>query len=248
MAVTINFIRDDNAEFLIDDSKWKILEDGLDGFDSVDVDIKTSDKAKGDGSDITGEQVGSKDRTIEALLTDTRYNNQYREEARSFFQYKHIYKCQINYNGIEKECEGVLYAFSLPTTNIFYNLEMKIVLLCGDAYLYGKEKQTPITIGSNTINFEGDVTPLCDFIYIGAYESINLEINGYNLIINANSIDGDEIKISFTRDGIRIYKNDELNMGLLDFASDLDIELSLNNNISSDVAGTLIYREAYTGL
>ena len=59
---SVRIVREDNKEFKIDGSDWKLLE--LDGFGAFENDISTVDKAIGDGSIITSDRIAEKDQTL----------------------------------------------------------------------------------------------------------------------------------------------------------------------------------------
>ena len=133
--VTVKFVRDDGAAFIIDNKTWKIPSDGLIGFDSVNVDYKTEKKAVGDGSFEQGITVTEKDRTIKAILTNRNLNKLMRDVVQRFFGVKRKFKVIVNYDGNSKYCEGRVIAFALPTENIYDLLELKVTILSTQPYL-----------------------------------------------------------------------------------------------------------------
>ena len=132
---TVKFIRDDNKEFFIDNRTWKLLKDGLEGFDGVDIETHTQSKAYSSGSFYQGQRVAEKDRTIKALLTDRSLNKVMREEVRKFFVSNYTYTIYINYDGTERKFSGVLYSKKLPTGNIYDFLELTVTILSVNPYL-----------------------------------------------------------------------------------------------------------------
>ena len=133
--VTVKFIRDDGKEFLIDNVTWKIPSDGLVGFDSVPHEIKTQANAQMDGSKTQSKRVAEKDRTVKAVLVNRNLNSTMREIVQRFFGVKRDFKVFVNYNGNEKYCEGSLYAFSMPTENIYGFITMEVTILSPQPYL-----------------------------------------------------------------------------------------------------------------
>lgn len=71
--VSIRFVREDNREFLIDGTDWRIPSDGLDGFGEYENDITTVDNAIGDGGIISDIRIAPKDRTINAVSRNPGY-------------------------------------------------------------------------------------------------------------------------------------------------------------------------------
>lgn len=132
---TVKFIRDDNKEFFIDNRTWKLLKNGLEGFDGVDIETHTQSKAYSAGSFYQGQRVAEKDRTIKALLTDRSLNKVMREEVRKFFVSNHTYTIYINYYGTERKFSGVLYAKKLPAGKIYDFLELTVTILSVNPYL-----------------------------------------------------------------------------------------------------------------
>lgn len=133
--VTVKFIRDDNEEFFIDGETWKIPSDGLEGFDYINPLITTHKKAYNDGSFYQSTTVGEKDRTITAVLLNRALNKSMREHLRSFFGVKRVFDVFINYNGVERKFSGYLYAYKLPTKNIYDFLTLTVTILSPQPYL-----------------------------------------------------------------------------------------------------------------
>lgn len=133
--VTVKFIRDDNEEFFIDGETWKIPSDGLEGFDYINPLITTQKKAYNDGSFYQSTTIGEKDRTITAVLLNRALNKSMRERLRSFFGVKRVFDVFINYNGVERKFNGYLYAYKLPTKNIYDFLTLTVTILSPQPYL-----------------------------------------------------------------------------------------------------------------
>lgn len=133
--VTVKFIRDDNETFFIDNETWKIPSDGLEGFDYINPIITTQKKAYNDGSFYQSVMVSEKDRTITAVLLNRKLNKLMRERLRSFFGVKRVFDVFINYNGVERKFNGYLYAYKLPTKNIYDFLTLTVTILSTQPYL-----------------------------------------------------------------------------------------------------------------
>lgn len=133
--VTVKFIRDDNETFFIDNETWKIPSDGLEGFDYISPIITTQKKAYNDGSFYQSVMVSEKDRTITAVLLNRKLNKLMRERLRSFFGVKRVFDVFINYNGVERKFNGYLYAYKLPTKNIYDFLTLTVTILSTQPYL-----------------------------------------------------------------------------------------------------------------
>lgn len=248
--VTAKFIRNDGKIFNIDNKTWKITSDGLIGFDSVENAITTQNKAIGDGSDFESERITEKDRTIKAVLMDKSNNNLKRQEARSFFVPKHSYQCHINYNGLKKWCVGRLYAFSLPTENIYKNLQIEIVLLCTTPFLFSESDfaqdiasiedslEFPIEFTEEPniefskfkfasevlINNNGDVETYCRAVIRANGEVVNPKLEfGKSYIRLLDTLqNNDVIEIDLTKAPFTITKNNNNIIRLIDRNSDIE--------------------------
>lgn len=92
-----------------------------------------------------------------AVLLNKNLNSVMRDVVRSFFGVKRTFKVYLTYNGITRWCEGELYAYSLPTENIYKNLELTFTILCPQPYLLSVDE-----FGQNI----ADVTPRFGFPYV----------------------------------------------------------------------------------
>lgn len=135
--VRVRFLREDDKEFHIDGSDWKLLE--LDGFGTFENDINTVDKAIGDGGIITSDRIAAKDRTIVAKSLNRHLNDVLRREVGSFFNAKMLYKVYVTYMGITRWGEGKIYKYSLPTGNVHQALELTVTFLFPNPYLKSYE-------------------------------------------------------------------------------------------------------------
>ena len=232
--VTVKFIRDDGKEFLIDNVTWKIPSDGLVGFDSVPHEIKTQANAQMDGSKLQSKRVAEKDRTVKAVLVNRNLNSTMREIVQRFFGVKRDFKVYVNYNGNEKYCEGSLYAFSMPTENIYGFITMEVTILSPQPYLlsvdeFGKNiggleggLEFDFEIPEEGIEFDrfafaqevdisndGDVDTFMRAVMIAKGEVVNptLKKGDYFIRILDTMQDGDVIEIDFVKTPPTVKKN-----------------------------------------
>lgn len=133
--VKVKIIRDDNKEFIIDNTVWGIPSDGLSGFDGVDNDVSTENMASGDGTIKTGSRIGEKDRTIKARLKNRALNEIQRKVVTSFFNPKHSFKVYLTYMGRTRWCEGEQIGYSCPTDNVYKPLELTWTILSTMPYM-----------------------------------------------------------------------------------------------------------------
>lgn len=131
--IKIELYREDNEKFIVDDKLWRVTD--LEGFDFVNIEIGSTSKTYGDGAFVTSKRIGNKDRSVKIRLTDRKMNENQRNIVRSFFRPKSKYKLFLTYQNVTKWCEGELYAMSMPTGNIYNNLEVNFTLLCSEPYL-----------------------------------------------------------------------------------------------------------------
>ena len=108
---SIRIIRSsDEKEFHIGNgTKWGLLTDGLDGFETVEKDITYLDSAIGDGGIIVNERLGKKDRTISARWMELATNTEARDSAQLFFRAHDTYKVYLAYGSRTVWFEGSLY-------------------------------------------------------------------------------------------------------------------------------------------
>ena len=156
-TVKIRIVREDNKEFNIDGTNWRIPSDGLDGFGSFQNDISTVDNAVGDGGIITSDRIAPKDRTITAISRNPAINDILRKVALSFFNSKAMYKVYVTYMGVTKWCEGKIYRFDLPTVNVHRPMKMTITFLFPNPFLRSFDD-----FGKNIAS----IMPMCGFPFL----------------------------------------------------------------------------------
>lgn len=115
--MSILIVRDDgkgeaNPTFVIDDTAWYLLWQGLEGFNGIDYEVSTEDYAVHDGAYLLGERSPVKDRTIEAVYIGNADKG--RREAESFFQPDKSYDVHVTRDGRRRWFRCRQYAFALP--------------------------------------------------------------------------------------------------------------------------------------
>lgn len=248
--VTVKFIREDQKEFTIDGSDWKIPSDGLEGFGTFENDISTVDNAVGDGGIITSSRIAQKDRTIMAKSRNPYLNDVLRRSAISFFNSKFTYKIFVTYMGITRWCEGKIYKFDLPNGNVHRTMDMTITFLCPDPYLksyedFGKNIASVVGmiafpylcrqdqgITGGRFNFakkvvlenDGDVETYCKAVFTakGNVKNPKLIINDAFVRIIDEMTEQDVIIIDFTGNPPSVEKNGVNFIGHCDRKSSFD--------------------------
>lgn len=134
--VQVKIIRSDNAVFVLGTgSEWRILSDGLIGFDYPKISIFSEKKAMGDGSLLIGHRVDDRDCGIVAKTTKTEMNGVLRREAISFFNPSYTYKIYVTYQEETRWTEGVLQGFTCPAKNIHLPMTLTVKFYCPDVHL-----------------------------------------------------------------------------------------------------------------
>ena len=142
--VNLRIVRNDGEEFRIDNERWLIPNDGLEGWAELDYGVETSEYAAYDGGIVTSRRVNVRDRSVTAVLADWRENATARAEAIRFFSPAHTYAAHLTYQGRTRWCEGVQYAFKCSAGNVYEPIQIDWTVLSPMPYLlsedgYGKD-------------------------------------------------------------------------------------------------------------
>lgn len=142
---SILIVRDDgkgdaNPTFVIDDTSWFLLWQGLDGFDGINYEVYTEDFAVHDGAYLLGERSPVKDRTIEAVYIGNADKG--RREAESFFRPEKFYDVHVTRDGRRRWFRCKQYAFALPL-DFSRNLQKLVWTgLALDPYLLSEDEKS----------------------------------------------------------------------------------------------------------
>lgn len=140
--VRFEIIRDDGEVFVIDDVMWRIPENGLSGWHTLNVDIASLDNVLRDGGVITSQRVGMVDRSITAEVRYAKANSIARRQAERFFLPKRTYTVYATYMGRTRTCEGVQAGFKLTEGNVYDPLQLAWTIFCADPYMKATETVT----------------------------------------------------------------------------------------------------------
>lgn len=260
--VVIKLVREDNEEFIIDNTEWLIPSNGLDGFGGVENSISTTDNAIGDGVIITSKRLSSADRTVKCIASDARYNRELRHRAISFFNVKKQYKLYITYMGLTRWCQGWLYKIQVSEGNIYQRVELQFTLMCPSPYLrsfddFGKDiagllpmvafpylcnqetgRPTGIyAFGQDVVlSNDGDAETYANVVMIANGDVVNpkLIINGNYVRVIDNMKQGDKITMDFTVQPPTVKKNGVNYIGHCDRSSAFNaMQLNIGDNIIS---------------
>lgn len=126
--------RDDGEVFVIDDSTWRIPNDGLSGWHSTTTNVSVFNNTTSDGSIITAQQVPSTDRTISVEARDKSASAFLRTRAERFFIPHRNYTVIASYMGRTRKFTGVQAAFTLSEGNIHKPVSFAWTITCPSPY------------------------------------------------------------------------------------------------------------------
>lgn len=159
--VHLRIVRDDGREFAIDNERWLVPNDGLEGWAELPHSVSTQENASYDGGIVTNRRITVADRTVTAELADWRENAKARAEVISFFSPKREYQAHLTYQGRTRWCGGVQYAFKCDAGNIYRPCSFSWTVLSPMPFLLSED------------NFGQDialVTPRFGFPYMSAVD------------------------------------------------------------------------------
>lgn len=116
-SVQIRIVKNsDRSEFVIgDNSAWKFLRNGIDGFGSFTNELNFVDNGIHDGGIITNNRIGRVDRTISCAYVEISNNDNERKAVAKFFNAKATYKVYITYAGRTLWTDANIYKYALST-------------------------------------------------------------------------------------------------------------------------------------
>lgn len=185
--VNVRILRSDGAEWLIGaGTGWKIDNDGLEGLNSLERDVETSEKVLTDGSNLIGKRLPEKDRTFSASYDGS---DKAGERARviSFLNGRYTFKAYVTYMGRTRWCEGELLDSDVSTGNVHARMTATFTLLCLDPYF----KDTD----GNDRSFT-DSVPMFGFPFVSILEpnvlrgfnASTLVFDGKNTVYNSGDV------------------------------------------------------------
>lgn len=132
--------REDGELFIIDDTEWRIPNDGLSGWHTTNSNISMFENTYSDGSIITQQRVPAVDRTITAEARDSSASNMLRTVAERFFVPHKTYYVYATYMGRTRKFEGVQAAFTLSEGNIHKPITLVWTITCPSPYSSDSEQ------------------------------------------------------------------------------------------------------------
>lgn len=165
---SVLIIRDDglgelNPRLPLDGRPWRLVRDGLAGFDGIEHDVSTQDYAQVDGARILSHRTGPKDRSISfAALGDP---ERLRAQMRRFFTAGSTFEVHIDTGSTRCYTRGVQYAVTIPADNrtnaqlvTWTILSPEPMLLSEDEKGFDLARATGV-FGFPFTSFEGRVAP-----------------------------------------------------------------------------------------
>lgn len=109
----------------------------IEGLESADFQLQSSDMALVDGEDILGKKIAARTIHIEASLHDDEYNESYREQLIRFFNPKHTGTLYINNMGVERQIDYEIEGWTFQQKDLWEPLKFIADLICPDPYMLG---------------------------------------------------------------------------------------------------------------
>nr|DAU21038.1 MAG TPA: tail protein [Caudoviricetes sp.] len=133
--VYARIVRSDGQEMTLGDGAWRIPKDGLENWANLPYSVSSVEIPSYDGALVTSKRVASCDRTIKAVVGNSRDNEALRAQAIRFFNPKHSFKVYLTYMGRTRWCGGEQIGFKASEGNIYDPVEIEWTILCPNPYL-----------------------------------------------------------------------------------------------------------------
>lgn len=248
----ITFFRADGKSFKVGDSQpWRFLKSkGIDGFADFSGAVSQVENYSTDGGRIENVRLSLKDRTIGIAYTDIANNRAARDAFKQFFIYNMDYDIYVSYMGVTRWAKGKLYKMQMSNAIEDYLQTAIMTFRFSNPYWlspddFGKDIATitpmvafpyisPVGIGitGGKFEFDQEVTILNDgdantypIITVrakGSVENPIIIINGAQVKIVDDLVEGDEIVFNFESLPPTIKKNGANALGLTDRTSNFD--------------------------
>ncbi len=108
----------------------------IEGLESSELEISTTDNALVDGSTVDGKRIKKRPVHIEATLRDDRNNETNRQRIIKFFNPKYKGKMTVNHSGTTRNIEYELEGWNfVAKNNVFNQLAIVADLMCPDPFM-----------------------------------------------------------------------------------------------------------------
>ena len=133
--VYARIVRSDGQEMTLGSGDWRIPKDGLENWANLAYSVSSVEIPSYDGALVTSKRVAATDRTIKAVVGNSRDNEALRARAIRFFNPKHSFKVYMTYMGRTRWCSGEQIGFRASEGNIYEPVEVEWTILCPNPYL-----------------------------------------------------------------------------------------------------------------
>lgn len=138
--VTVRVVRDDGQEMSFGSgTDWNILDDGLENWANLPHSVEVTENVEYDGGTVTSKRIETVDRTVSAMLADSRLNEPMREKVVRFFNAKHSFEAHLTYQGRTRWCQGEQLAFKCDAGNVFNAVRFSWTILCPMPFLLSED-------------------------------------------------------------------------------------------------------------
>lgn len=153
-SVTIE--RDDglgalNPVFAIDGKPWRLVRDGLDGFDGMRSEVSSSSYAQYDGAMVTASRFDPIDRSIRFAAPGD--PDDLRKSVRSFFRPRAEYIVHVEAGAVPLIARGVYYDLSIATDNLTRAQTAEFTVLCSEQPMLMSEDEKRFDIAEAVGHF-----------------------------------------------------------------------------------------------
>lgn len=108
----------------------------IEGLESSDLEISTTDNALVDGSTVDGKRIQNRSIHIEATLRDDQNNERNRQRIIKFFNPKYSGKLTVDHSGITRNIEYELEGWNFAAqSNVYNELSIVVDLMCPDPFM-----------------------------------------------------------------------------------------------------------------
>lgn len=107
----------------------------IEGLESSDLEVSTTDNALVDGSTVDGKRIKKRPIHIEATLRDDRNNEMNRQRIIKFFNPKYVGKLTVNHSGTKRNIEYELEGWTFVAGDVFDHLAIVVDLMCPDPFM-----------------------------------------------------------------------------------------------------------------
>lgn len=140
-----------NPVFPLDGRPWRLLRDGLDGFDGMRSDVSSSSYAQYDGAMVTAARFEPQDRSVRfAAAGDP---GELRGSVRSFFRPRAEYVVHVDAGDVPLVARGVYYDLSVATDNLTRAQTAEFTILCAEQPMLMSEDEKRFDIAEAVGHF-----------------------------------------------------------------------------------------------